>query len=161
MSTNTYAAASVTTAATTVTTAATGAVNRYAPAAGRVLLGGLFLISGLGKLAAPAATIGYITAAGLPAPELAYAGALAVEIGLAGALIAGYRTQLVALLMAVFTLVTAFAFHFQPADQGQVIHFLKNLAITGGLLQVAAFGAGAFSLDALRSRRLRPAIAAA
>lgn len=164
MSTNTNTNTSVYTAAaatTAVTAAASGALTRYAPVAGRALLGGLFLISGLGKLAAPAATIGYIAAAGLPAPALAYAGALAVEIGLASALIAGYRTQLVALLMAAFTLVTAFAFHFQPADQGQVIHFLKNLAISGGLLQVAAFGAGAFSLDALRGRRLRPAIAAA
>lgn len=147
--------------ATSTVRSVSDSLTRFAPATGRVLLGGLFLSSGLGKLAAPAATIGYIASAGLPAPELAYAGALAVEIGLASALIVGYRTQLVALLMAVFTLVTAFAFHFQPADQGQVIHFLKNLAITGGLLQVAAFGAGAFSLDALRGRRLRPAIAAA
>lgn len=136
-------------------------LTRVAPATGRALLGGLFLISGLGKLAAPAATQAYIAAAGLPAPALAYAGALVVEIGLAGALIAGYRTRPVALLMAAFTLVTAFAFHFQLADQGQTIHFLKNLAIAGGLLQVAAYGAGAYSLDALRGRRLHTAIAAA
>ena len=52
--------------------------------------------------------------------------------------------------MAAFTVVTAFAFHFNLADQNQFIHFLKNLAITGGLLQVAAFGGGAFSLDGRR-----------
>lgn len=123
------------------------------PAAGRALLGALFLVSGVGKLAAPAATQAYIAAAGLPFPLLAYLGALAVEIGLALALVLGYRTRTVAALMAAFTLVTAFAFHFNPADQGQVIHFLKNLAITGGLLQVTAFGGGALSLDAWLGRR--------
>jgi putative oxidoreductase len=62
-------------------------------------------------------------------------------------LIAGYRTHLVALVLAVFTVAAAIGFHAHFADQNQMIHFMKNIAITGGLLQVVAFGAGAFSLD--------------
>lgn len=126
---------------------------------GRVLLSSLFLISGFGKLAAPAATKAYIVYAGLPLPDLAYLVAVVVEVGFGLALLAGYRTRLVAAVMAVFTLATAFAFHFHLADQNQFIHFLKNVAITGGLLQVVALGAGAYSLDGLRLRRSAPALA--
>lgn len=127
------------------------------PTVGRVLLASLFLISGFGKLAAPAATKAYIVYAGLPAPDLAYLIAVLVEVGLGVALLLGYRTRLVAALMAAFTLVTAFAFHAHFGDQNQMIHFLKNIAITGGLLQVTAYGAGDFALDALRLRRTRTA----
>lgn len=122
----------------------------YVSAFGRVLLAALFLISGFSKLAAPAGTIGYIASAGLPFPELAYAAALFVEIVLASALVVGYQTRVAAALMAAFTVAAAFGFHFHLADQNQFIHFLKNLTIAGGLLQVSAFGAGAFSLDARR-----------
>ncbi len=121
---------------------------------GRLLLASLFLFSGVGKLLAPVATKGYIAAMGLPFVELAYLGALAVELGLASLLLIGYRTRAVAIAMAGFTLVTAAVFHSQFADQNQLIHFLKNIAITGGLLQVAAFGAGALSLDGRRPKRL-------
>jgi putative oxidoreductase len=123
-------------------------------ATGRILIALLFLLSGLGKLAAPAATQGYIAAAGLPLPLLAYLAAVVIEVGGGLLLAIGYRTRLVALLVAGFTLVAAFAFHSNLADQNQMIHFFKNIAIAGGLLQVAAFGAGSFSLDA---RRLRTA----
>jgi len=92
-------------------------------------------------------------ALGLPFPDLAYLGALAVELGLASLLLIGYRTRPVALAMAAFTLVTALVFHHNFADQNQLIHFLKNVAIAGGLLQVAAFGAGALSVDGRRSVR--------
>jgi len=125
-------------------------ITAYTAAVGRLLLATLFLISGFSKLAAPAGTIGYIASAGLPLPELAYAGAVFVEVVLAAALVLGYRVRAVAALMAGFTLVTAFAFHFNLGDQNQFIHFFKNLSIAGGLLQVAAFGGGALSLDARR-----------
>jgi putative oxidoreductase len=128
-------------------------LTAYTATAGRLLLAGLFLISGFSKLAAPAGTIGYIASAGLPLPELAYAGAVFVEVVLAAALVLGYQARAVAVLMAGFTLVTAFAFHFNLGDQNQFIHFFKNLSIAGGLLQVAAFGGGALSLDARRLNR--------
>jgi putative oxidoreductase len=114
---------------------------------GRIFLAILFLMSGISKVNAPAATIGYIEAMGLPAPVDAYFGAVAVEVIGSLLLIAGYRTRIVAAGMAVFTLLTALLFHNNFADQNQMIHFMKNIAIMGGLLQVAAFGAGRFSLD--------------
>lgn len=120
---------------------------------GRALLASLFLVSGFGKLAAPSATVGYIASTGLPFPEVALVGALVIELGFAAALLVGYRTRIVASVMALFTLITAIVFHNQLGDQGQLIHFLKNLSIVGGLLQVAAFGAGAFSLDHLRQAK--------
>ena len=116
--------------------------------AGRVLIGVLFFMSGLSKIAAPAATQGYIAAMGLPAPELSYFGAIAVEVLGSLLLITGFRVRAVAIGMALFTLATALVFHKNFADQNQMIHFMKNLAISGGLLQIAAFGAGRFSLDA-------------
>lgn len=121
--------------------------------AGRVLIGGLFLMSGLSKLAAPGATQGYIASVGLPAPVVAFAVAAAVEILGGALLIAGVRARLVAIGLAGFTLATAVIFHNNFADQNQMIHFMKNIAIVGGLLQVLAFGGGKFAVDALPARR--------
>lgn len=114
---------------------------------GRVLLSHIFIISGIGKAANPAGTIGYIQSVGAPLPEVAYAIALFVELVLGVALLVGYQARWAAAGIALFTLATAFLFHFNLADQMQQIMFLKNLTITGGLLLVVAFGAGAYSLD--------------
>jgi putative oxidoreductase len=122
-------------------------VQRYLPVLGRVLLAVLFVMSGVSKLTDPAGTIGYIQSAHLPLPNIAYGIALAVELLGGILLVVGYRTRLVALVLAVFTVAAAIGFHAHFADQNQMIHFMKNIAITGGLLQVVAFGAGAFSLD--------------
>jgi putative oxidoreductase len=119
---------------------------------GRILIAVLFLLSGLNKVTTPAATQAYIAAMGLPAPSLAYFGATAVELVGSVLLIAGFRVRAVASGMAVFTLLTAVFFHSNLADQNQLIHFFKNIAITGGLLQVAAFGAGRFAVDRLFGR---------
>src|SRR6476661_939523 len=94
--------------------AAVPALNSAAPyvaSLGRLLLAAIFLLSGFGKLTAAAGTIGYIQSAGLPAPTLAYAIAVIVELGGGLLLVAGYQTRIVAGVMAVFTLATAFAFH--------------------------------------------------
>ncbi|NYH12230.1 DoxX family protein [Pseudomonas moraviensis] len=117
---------------------------------GRVLLSVIFILSGFSKLAAPAMMIGYIGSVGLPLPQVALALAIIVEIGGGLALIAGYRTRTVAAVLALFSVFTALAFHSALADQNQFIHFFKNIAMAGGLLQVVAFGAGRFSLDARR-----------
>jgi putative oxidoreductase len=121
-------------------------------AIGRTLLAVLFLLSGLGKIAAPAMTQGYIASAGLPAPLLGYLVAILLEVGGGLLLVVGYQTRIVALILAAFTAVAAVVFHHDFADQNQMIHFLKNIAVAGGLLHVAAFGAGSFSLDARRQR---------
>ncbi|UYY78471.1 DoxX family protein [Sphingomonas sp. R1] len=125
-------------------------VQAALPLVGRLGIAAIFLLSGLSKLAAPAATIGYIAASGLPLPQLGYAIALLVELVGGAALVLGYRTRLVAAILAAFSLATAFAFHAALGDQNQFIHFFKNIAMAGGLLQVVAFGAGTWSLDARR-----------
>lgn len=117
---------------------------------GRILLAAIFLLSGLSKLANPDGIVGYIASAGLPLPTLGLALAVLVEVGGAALLILGYRTRAAAVVLAAFSVLTAIVFHHQFGDQNQLIHFLKNLAIAGGLLQVAASGAGRFSLDARR-----------
>lgn len=121
---------------------------RFLPLVGRILLGAPFLMSGLSKLGAHAATVGYISAVGLPAPSLAYLAAVVIEVGGGLLLLSGYRVRVASLALAVFSIVAAVFFHNNFADQNQMIHFLKNVMVTGGLLQIAYFGAGAFSLDA-------------
>ncbi|MPZ57904.1 MAG: DoxX family membrane protein [Rhizobiales bacterium] len=120
-------------------------------AAGRLLMAILFLLSGLSKLAAPAATMGYIASAGLPFPVFGYVAALGVELG-SLLLLAGFHARIAAAILAAFTVAAGLAFHSNFADQNEMIHFLKNVALAGGLLQVVAFGAGSFSLDARRVR---------
>src|ERR1700678_1963795 len=120
--------------------------TRYLPFAGRLLIGLPFAMSGLGKLAAYGPTTAMIAAVGLPVPPLAYAVAVVVELG-GLLLVAGYQARLVATVLALFSIATALSFHSNFADQNQMIHFLKNVMMAGGLLQVAAFGAGAISLD--------------
>jgi len=88
----------------------------------------------------------------LPFPPLAFAVAAATELGGGLFLIAGYRTRYVAAALAVFSLATAISFHANFADQNQMIHFLKNVMMAGGLLQIVAFGAGALSIDNRRAK---------
>ena len=134
--------------------------NKYVPLLGRVLIGVPFLMSGLGKLAAYAGTVGYISAVGLPAAPLAYVAAVLIEVGGGLLLLSGYRVRPVALVLAVFSVVTAIFFHRNFGDQNQMIHFLKNVMIAGGLLQITTFGAGAWSLDARSERPAqRPVVA--
>src|SRR5262249_1208393 len=121
--------------------------TRYLPFVGRLMIGLPFAMSGLSKLGAYDATTAMISAVGLPFPPLAFAVAVAAELGGGVLLIAGYRVRFVAIALAVFSLATAVSFHNDFADQNQMIHFLKNVMIAGGLLQIAAFGAGALSLD--------------
>lgn len=126
------------------------AATALAPLAARALVVPLFLASGVSKLAAPSATIDMIAASGLPLASLGYAAAVAVEIAGSIALLVGFHTRVVAALTAGFTIAAALAFHHDLADQNQFIHFWKNISIAGGLLQIVAFGAGRFSLDARR-----------
>jgi putative oxidoreductase len=124
--------------------------------AGRLLLVALFLPAGIGKLTGFAGTVGYISSVGLPLPSVAAALAAVVEIGGALALLFGFGTRIAALALAGFTLVASFFFHAYwavPADQAfvQQLMFFKNVAVTGGLLVLAAHGAGAWSVDARKA----------
>lgn len=125
--------------------------SAHIAAFGRLLIAVLFLLSGFGKIAAPAMTQGYIASVGLPAPLLGLLIAIAVGVGGGIFLLLGYQTRIVALVMAVFTIATALAFHNNFSGQDALVHFLKNIAVTGGLLQVVAFGAGSFSIEGRRN----------
>lgn len=130
------------------------------PLVGRLMMATIFLVSAFGKLAAPTGTIGYIASVGLPAPTLAFVVALVAELGGGLLLALGYRTRWVAAALAIFSVVSALFFHNALGDQNQMFHFLKNIAMAGGLLQFVAFGAGTLSLDARRqhaSTSLNPA----
>lgn len=126
--------------------------TRYLPFLGRLIIGGIFLMSGAGKLGAQAGITAAIAHAGLPLAPLGYFVALIVEIGFGLLLMLGWRARWVALGLAVWCLVTAAFFHNNFADQNTMIHFLKNMMIAGGLLQIVHFGAGAVSLDARAGR---------
>jgi putative oxidoreductase len=130
----------------------------YLPAFGRLLMATIFLMSGLSKLAAPAATIGYIGSIGAPLPALGYALAVLVEIGGGALILLGYKTRAAALIIALYCVATALMFHHALGDQNQMIHFFKNIAMTGGFLQLVAFGAGTFSLDSRADRNNVPRI---
>ncbi len=122
---------------------------------GRILLALLFLIAGINKLKAPAASAGYFAKLGFPATDVLVWVVIAVEIGAAVMLIVGWKTRWAALALALFTLVATFAAHrFWEFDGAQVAnqmnHFFKNLAIVGGMVILAATGPGPLSVDAKR-----------
>ncbi len=131
--------------------------------AGRMSLGGLFLLSGVSKIVDPEGTGQDMAGAGLgPAMEWFYAGAIVVEIGGALALWLGYWTRAGAAALILFLIPTTLFFHptsispvLDAALQDQHIHVMKNLAILGGLLYVVAHGAGPLSLDARPSGILK------
>ncbi len=119
--------------------------------AARVLLAAIFLLSGIQKFFAIEGTAGYISSIGLPAGTLLAWAAAIFETVAAIALLVGFRTRETAWALAAFTLVLAFLFHYQPADQMQMIMFMKNLSIAGGFLALAMVGAGGLSVDARRA----------
>ncbi len=122
---------------------------------GRALLALLFIPAGFNKIGGFAGTVGYIGAKGVPLPELAAAIAVGVELGLGLLLLVGFKARWAALGMAIFTVVITFIFHnfwAVPAEQVvmQQLQFFKNIAIVGGLLTVAAWGAGYCCFSAKR-----------
>ena len=123
-------------------------MDKYVNLAGRILLALIFLMAGLNKIGGYAGTQAYMESAGVPGALLPLV--ILLEVGGALALIVGWQTRLAAWALAGFTLLAGLLFHNDFGNQMQLIMFMKNLAITGGLLILAANGAGAFSLDARR-----------
>jgi len=132
------------------------AISRWAQLAGRVALGAIFVVSGLGKLAGWHGTVAYAASKGVPEILVAIATALELLGGIG--VVLGYRARWAALAIVIFLVpVTAIFHNFWAApaseQQTQIVNFLKNLSIAGGALIVFARGAGAFSIDAIRMRR--------
>ncbi len=118
---------------------------------GRILLSILFIGAGYGKLTGFGGTVGYFTSIGLPVPTVTTALVIVVELLGGLAILAGFFTRPVAYVLALFTVATAFVGHGDFSVAGNDIHFMKNLAIAGGFLVLAAFGAGSLSVDARRA----------
>ncbi len=128
------------------------AMNRFGPLVGRLLIAAIFVFSGFGKITGFEGTVGYIASKGLPLPQLGAVAAIIVELGGGILLILGWKTRWAAAAMMLFTLAAAVIFHnfwAVPADmaQNQMIHFMKNICMAGGLLYVVIFGSGPLSVD--------------
>jgi putative oxidoreductase len=120
---------------------------RFAPLLGRILIASLFVPAGFGKLTGFQGAVGYAASAGMPMPPVAIAAAIAIELGGGLLLLIGWKARWAAAAMAVFSIVAALFFHNDFADTNMQIHFFKNMAIAGGLLNFVYFGAGPFSVD--------------
>jgi putative oxidoreductase len=123
---------------------------------GRILLALMFVSAGYSKIGGFDGTVGYIASAGLPLPNIVAVLTIALEIGAGIALIVGYKARYAAFALAGFTLLTNLFFHnfwAMPADKQmvQMLFFWKNAAVVGGMLMVAAFGPGGWSVDGRRS----------
>jgi putative oxidoreductase len=119
---------------------------------GRLLIVALFLPAGLGKIAGFEGTLGYFASLGIPAPVFALVVTILIEVLGSIALLVGFQTRIVAVIMAIFTLaaaVTGHAYWAAPADAVFIAQllFFKNIAVMGGLLVLASAGAGRFSID--------------
>ena len=129
------------------------AVEKFGPVVGRILLALIFLMSGVGKIADWSGTAGYMEFKGMPLVPLFLVGAIVLEVAGSLSVILGFKARLGALALIVFTIPTTLIFHAfwaVGAEQQQIemIMFMKNLGLTGGLLMVMAFGAGPLSIDA-------------
>lgn len=122
----------------------TPALNNLSLLLARGLLAYIFIVSGWGKIAGYSATVGYMEAMGVPGGLLPLV--ILLELGGGLAILLGLQTRLVALALAVFSLLTAFMFHGAPED---AVNLMKNLAISGGFLLLVLQGAGKLSLDHL------------
>jgi len=120
---------------------------RFLPLLGRILIAALFMPEGFEKLTGFKPTVDYAAAHGLPLPSLAIAAAIVIELGFGFLVLIGWKTRWAAAAIALFCVVTAVVFHNNFSDIGERISFFKDIAIAGGLLQLAYFGAGPFSVD--------------
>lgn len=111
----------------------------------RLMIGQIFLIAGLQKISGYEGTQGYMESVGLPGMLLPLV--ILVEAGGALAIMIGWQTKLAAIALAIFSLSSAALFHNNFSDQIQVIMFMKNIAMAGGLLLLAVYGAGGYSVD--------------
>ncbi len=127
-------------------------VEKFGPLLGRILIALLFIPAGINKITGFSGTVGYIASKGLPLPQVAAAGTIVVEVAVGLALLVGFKARYAALILAAFTVAASVIFHnfwAMPEAQKmmQQLMFTKNFAIVGGLLFIAAFGAGPLSVD--------------
>jgi len=129
----------------------TDIVNKFGPVAGRTLLALIFLMSGLSKIGGFAGTAGWMASKGLPMTEVLLAITIVIELGASLMIIAGFKARLGAAALLLWMIPVTFIFHnfwAMPAaeQQIQMIMFMKNLGLMGGMLYIMAFGSGPMSL---------------
>ena len=127
--------------------------SNAAAAAGRFLMSIIFLLAGLQKAEGFGDTVAYMVSQSLPVPQVAAVVAIVVECVGGLLVLIGYHTRVLGLVLAVWCLATGLIAHAQFGDPNQIVHFLKNLALAGGFLQLFAFGAGGWSVDACTATR--------
>jgi putative oxidoreductase len=132
----------------------------YGPVAGRILIAPLFLLSGFHKITGFPAVAATMAKAGMPATEALLIGAIVFELGGGLMVLLGWRARWGALMLAMFTVAATLMFHnfwaMEGAQyRGQLNHFMKNLAILGGLAYIMAMGSGPFSLGKERASESR------
>lgn len=120
-------------------------IQQLAAPIGRLLLALMFVLAGVNKIFSYQGTQGFMESMGVPGALLPLVIALEVLGGLA--LVAGWQARISAFLLAGFTVVATVVFHSNLGDQTQYLFFMKNLAVTGGLLMIVALGAGPLSID--------------
>ena len=125
-------------------------MHNLAALAGRILIALIFLDSGIRKFVYYSGTLGYMTKAGLPFPEVLLVASGLIETLCALAVIVGWNTRAAAWVLIAWMIPVTLIFHNPAGGQDAMIHFMKNVAITGGLLAFAAFGPGVWSIG--RSR---------
>ncbi len=121
-------------------------MNSLAALAGRILIALIFLQSGIYKFMYYAPTLGYMIKAGLPFPEVLLIASGIIEIVAALAIIAGWNARWAAAALVLWMIPVTLVFHNPAGGQEQMAHFMKNVAIMGGLLVLWALGPGALSL---------------
>lgn len=129
------------------------AVEKFAPVVGRILLALIFVMSGLNKIGNWEGTAGFMASVGFPAVTVFLIGAIVLEVVGGLSVIAGFKARWGALALIIFTIPATLMFHnfwAMPPEQQQIqmIMFMKNIAIMGGLLMIMAFGPGPMSVDA-------------
>ena len=125
-------------------------MNDAALLVSRIFLALLFLVSGLGMMAAPGGVAGYMVALGVPMPAVSVWIVIVWKVVAALMVIAGFKTRLGALALALFAAAAALLAHLNFADQNEMTQFLKDFAIAGGFIALAVAGPGAYSVDARR-----------
>lgn len=125
------------------------------PLIARICLAAVFLWTGIGKVLDPAGTQQQIAGAGVPLPVLSLVGAIVFELLGALSVLLGYKARWGAIALIVFLIPTTLLYHTNFTNPMQLIQFLKNLALIGGLLMVVYIGSGPFSFDAQTASRNR------
>jgi putative oxidoreductase len=114
---------------------------------GRALMCAIFVEAGLGKLLNPAGAISLMASHNLPIPTATFILVVIIEIGGGLAILLGFQTRIVAALLAIYCVATGLIAHYHPEDQNQMIHFMKNICMAGGFLQLVAFGPGRYRVS--------------